>query len=331
MLSGKAPFEGANFMEILHKKATSMPAPLSTFRDDVPPALEALIMRSMAKEPDQRPRSMDEVARELSALSDTLFPGLGYMPAAESEQVPQFGVLGALRGGAAQASGLFEGVRRLKPVHGVIAAGGILGLFVAYLVVSHHTRVAAPPVAPIAHVAAPPSPVVPPHAPAIAPAAVEREAPSADDQQPPAEKEAGRSGDDDAGPKIKVAAHTGPSPAETKHLLDDGQRLLRAERFPEAREIFEKVAKGKSKSDRGSALVGLAEISFQEKNYADAVRSATLAVDHGGGVKARVLLGDAHFRLSHYKEAAKAYGDALKLDPDNASAKTGLTLATKRM
>ena len=90
-------------------------------------------------------------------------------------------------------------------------------------------------------------------------------------------------------------------------------------------------AKSKSKSERGSALVGLAEISFQEKNYADAVRSATLAVDRGGGVKARVLLGDAHFRLSHYKEAAQAYGDALKLDPNNASAKTGLALATKRM
>ena len=29
MLSGKAPYEGQNFMEILHKKATTMPAPLS--------------------------------------------------------------------------------------------------------------------------------------------------------------------------------------------------------------------------------------------------------------------------------------------------------------
>ncbi len=28
MLSGKAPYEGQNFMEILHKKATTMPAPL---------------------------------------------------------------------------------------------------------------------------------------------------------------------------------------------------------------------------------------------------------------------------------------------------------------
>ena len=48
-------------------------------------------------------------------------------------------------------------------------------------------------------------------------------------------------------------------------------------------------------------------------------------------MKARVLLGDAHFRLARYKEAAKAYEDALKIDPGNASAKSGLALATKRM
>ena len=36
-------------------------------------------------------------------------------------------------------------------------------------------------------------------------------------------------------------------------------------------------------------------------------------------------------RLARYKEAAKAYEDALKIDPGNASAKSGLALANKRM
>jgi serine/threonine protein kinase len=339
MLSGKAPFEGANFMEILHKKATSVPAALSTLRDDVPSALETLIMRALAKDPEQRPQSMEEMARELGALSDALFPGLGYLPPAESEAIPQFGVLGAIRGGAAQASGLFD-VRRFKVTHVVIAAGGLLGLFVAYLVVTHRGHrpragdptVAAGPqvVAPAIPRPAPPPPVTPPAE--INPRAAGEKAAVADDGTPADDKEgAARASDDEGAPKAKVGAHGGTSAAESKHLLDDGQRLLRAERFPEAREIFEKVAKGKSRGDRGPALVGLAEISFQEKNYSEAVRSASLAVDHGGGVKARVLLGDAHFRLSHYKEAAKAYGDALKIDPSNASAQSGLSLATKRM
>jgi len=112
-------------------------------------------------------------------------------------------------------------------------------------------------------------------------------------------------------------------------MLEDADRLLHAERFAEAQALFEKLTK--SKKERRAAFLGLAEIAFQEKNYVEAVRSAQRAADRGAGVKAHVLLGDAHFRLSQYKEAAKAYGDALKLDPDNASAKAGLALAQKRM
>ena len=41
-------------------------------------------------------------------------------------------------------------------------------------------------------------------------------------------------------------------------MLADGERLLRAERFAEAREIFQKLTK--AKKERGPALVGLAEI-----------------------------------------------------------------------
>jgi cytochrome c-type biogenesis protein CcmH/NrfG len=48
-------------------------------------------------------------------------------------------------------------------------------------------------------------------------------------------------------------------------------------------------------------------------------------------VRARVLLGDSYFRLNHFKEAARAYEDALKIEPENASAKGGLALANKRM
>ena len=59
--------------------------------------------------------------------------------------------------------------------------------------------------------------------------------------------------------------------SRNKKMLEDGERLLRAERFPEARAIFERLTK--SKRDRGPALARLAEISFQEKNAAQAVRS----------------------------------------------------------
>ena len=158
MLSGKAPYEGQNFMEILHKKATTMPAPLSTLREDVPPELEAIVMRTMAREPDDRQRSMDEFGRELTNLATTLFPGFGYIAPVESDKVPQAGVLGALRGGAAQASGLFQRIAIFKRKPVLFGAGGLLLAFVIYLVASstihaRHAREAAAAAAAAAKVA----------------------------------------------------------------------------------------------------------------------------------------------------------------------------------
>jgi eukaryotic-like serine/threonine-protein kinase len=337
MLTGKAPYEGANFMEILHKKATTLPAPPSSLRDDVPAQLDALIMKALAKDPADRPQSMDELGRELTALATTLFPNFGYVPTIESEKVPQVGVLGALRDGAARATGLFESIRLRSGKHLALAAGGALGLFVIYIVASsvshrHHERqVAALSAANRATAPLRPAPI-PPSTTAPRSDVAKENATIADDDAPGADDKGAHKVDEAeaAAQKAKAAAHpAGPSAAESKRMLEDGQHLLHAERFSEARELFEKIAK--SKHERGPALVGLAEIAFQEKKYDDAVHSAELAADRGGGVRARVLLGDAHFRLGHYKEAAKAYGDALKLDPSNASARSGLALAEKRM
>jgi serine/threonine protein kinase len=348
MLSGKAPYEGQNFMEILHKKATTMPASLSTTREDVPPELEAIVMRAMAREPDGRQRSMDEFGRELTNLATTLFPGFGYIAPVESEKVPQAGVLGALRGGAAQASGLFHRIAIFKRKPVLFGAGGLLVAFVVYLVASstihaRHAREAAAAAAVVARAAQAEAQA---EARARAQAAAQAQAQQAEAAakaeaaQKEAEKAAAAGADEsatdkndgadegDVATKSKSSPHAGLA-ADNKHLLEEAQRLFRAERFAEARTLFEKVAK--SKHDRGPALVGLAEISFQEKNYADVVRSASQAVERGGGVRARVLLGDAYFRLNQYKDAARAYGQALELDPKNVSAKTGLAAASRRM
>ena len=350
MLTGKPPFEGDNFMEILHKKANSMPAPIG--RDDVPVALEELIFKSMAKEPAQRPHSMEELGRELNALGAALFPGFNGAPPAPSEiDMPAFGVLGRLKGAAVAApSGFYDGVRRMgRKQIAVVAGGAAVGLALVFIAFGfagkrHKPQIVAVTPPPAALVAPAPSPTPAPPAPAevkppepAAQAVAEAPEPQAEeaeveaqadepDEKPEASRRetAGRS----KGGRASSGAN-GVSSADNKKMLEDGERLLRAERFNEARAIFAKLAK--SKRDRGPALIGLAEISFQEKNYGAAVRSAGKATEHGGGAKARVLLGDAHFRMAHYREAAKAYEEALKLDPNNPSAKSGLALANKRM
>jgi serine/threonine protein kinase len=346
MLTGKPPFEGDNFMEILHKKANSMPAPIG--RDDVPPVLEELIFKAMAKEPAQRPRSMEELGRELNALGAVMFPGFNGAPPLPSEiDMPAFGVLGRLKGAAVAApSGFYDGVRRMgRKQIAVVAGGAAVGLALVFLVFGvagkrHKPQIVAVTPPPAALVAPPPPVPAPPAAAVVK--APEPAAASPEPQADEGEAEAQADEPDDkpeasrretvAGRSKGGRASGGASAvaiADNKRMLEDGERLLRAERFNEARMIFAKLAK--SKRDRGPALIGLAEIAFQEKNYGAAVRSAGQASEYGGGAKARVLLGDAHFRMAHYREAAKAYEEALKLDPNNPSAKSGLALANKRM
>ena len=347
MLSGNPPYEGSNFMEILHKKANTMPAPLATVRNDVPAQLEALIMRAMAKDPAERPPSMEALEREMQNIAMVLFSNFGTVPFSEPDPSPPGGVLGGLPGVRA-AEGLVSRLRAWdRRTKAVVVAGAAAGLAIAFLlgrVGQGGAKNAVPNPPPIVAVA-PPPPVAPPAIPTTTapPAAVETK-PVAEktDEEDTAEPkdEKGEKDDKDtaakadgetetAGKAKPVRVSSAAAGVESKKMLADGERLLRAERFVEAREIFQKLTK--AKKERGPALVGLAEISFQEKKYADAARAAELAAERGGGVKARVLLGDAHFRLARYKEAAKAYEDALKIEPGNASAKSGLSLANKRM
>ncbi|MGB8294365.1 MAG: tetratricopeptide repeat protein, partial [Polyangia bacterium] len=82
--------------------------------------------------------------------------------------------------------------------------------------------------------------------------------------------------------------------------------------------------------NRGAALVGLAKIAFQKHDYQEAVDRAREGARARGGAEARVVLGDAYFRLERYPEARQAYEDALKLDPDNRTARQNLNLVQRR-
>ena len=196
MLTGKPPYDGANFMEILHKKANSMPAPLSTVRQDVPAQLEAVIMRAMAKDPAQRPQTMEALENELNNVAMLLFSNFSSMPLVEPDPSPPAGVLGALPGvGVAVASGFFGRMRQLdRRTKAVVVAGAALGFALAFvwvgrashgvgksnaaiapapIVVAPSLPAVAPPVAPSAPVAGNPTPTPTPAPAATKPAAEE--------------------------------------------------------------------------------------------------------------------------------------------------------------
>jgi uncharacterized RDD family membrane protein YckC len=54
LLTGRAPFEGENAVQVVANAVNQKPKPLSELREDVPPGLEQVVARCLTKEPDGR-------------------------------------------------------------------------------------------------------------------------------------------------------------------------------------------------------------------------------------------------------------------------------------
>jgi serine/threonine-protein kinase len=65
LLTGRPPFEGDDVPGLILAVTSDPPRPLRVFRPDVPPALEAVVMRCLEKVPDARMPSMGELASAL--------------------------------------------------------------------------------------------------------------------------------------------------------------------------------------------------------------------------------------------------------------------------
>jgi serine/threonine protein kinase len=74
MVTGISPFQGANALATLSKVISESPPCVDTLRPGLPPRLVALLFRLLAKDPDARPASALEVARELHAIAASLSP-----------------------------------------------------------------------------------------------------------------------------------------------------------------------------------------------------------------------------------------------------------------
>jgi serine/threonine-protein kinase len=69
MLTGKVPFTGDTPVEIAMKHLSQVPEPPSKLRPDVPHDLDAVVMRSIAKDPDQRYGSAEEMDADLARVA----------------------------------------------------------------------------------------------------------------------------------------------------------------------------------------------------------------------------------------------------------------------
>jgi serine/threonine protein kinase/Leucine-rich repeat (LRR) protein len=72
MATGQLPLSSSDTYGMLVALATEQPRPIQELIPDLPPALADLIMRLLAKDPQQRPSSAREVARELRNVIESL-------------------------------------------------------------------------------------------------------------------------------------------------------------------------------------------------------------------------------------------------------------------
>ncbi|MCS6882239.1 MAG: Stk1 family PASTA domain-containing Ser/Thr kinase [Oscillochloridaceae bacterium] len=148
MLTGRLPFTGDNALAVAMKHVTEPPAPPRQLVPGIPPGLEALVLRAMAKDPAQRPASALEFAEALraydrAAQQETLVaPGLS-RPAAPLPRVqnpgsgrpaapPASGTTGRVpipppRGAPARAPSQ-DGIGCGVFVVGLLVLAGVLGL-----------------------------------------------------------------------------------------------------------------------------------------------------------------------------------------------------------
>jgi eukaryotic-like serine/threonine-protein kinase len=72
MLTGQVPFTGDTPLEIAMKHLSAVPTPPSEFRPDVPHDLDLVVLRALAKHPDERYQTAEEFDRDLAQVAEGL-------------------------------------------------------------------------------------------------------------------------------------------------------------------------------------------------------------------------------------------------------------------
>jgi serine/threonine-protein kinase len=166
MATGRVPFDADNFMGILTQHMYKAPAPMRVVAMpgyDVPPGLEAIVVKALSKKPDLRYQTMDEVVADLDKLERGISPdAFGEITSRSSEfnvpadyfQNPQYAGSGGGKNTILWAAllGLFV----------------VLGVVGSFLVITTRSRPLAPPPTAAATAVEPePTPVL--EVPAVAP------------------------------------------------------------------------------------------------------------------------------------------------------------------
>jgi serine/threonine-protein kinase len=90
LVTGKLPFEGDSPITVALKQVNEQPRPPRELDPTIPPVLEAIIMQTLKKDPQDRYHSADEMRSDLKRfISGESFPAAAGAPVAQTQVMPQ--------------------------------------------------------------------------------------------------------------------------------------------------------------------------------------------------------------------------------------------------
>lgn len=109
LLGGKPPFESTSLGQLLNDQINTPLPNLAAARPDLSPSVDAVLAKLCAKDPEERPASMDDVARMLESLRPRVVSPAPLLARGTAHMIDGFG---ALTAGAAVAL-VFHGIGAL--------------------------------------------------------------------------------------------------------------------------------------------------------------------------------------------------------------------------
>lgn len=322
-LTGKPPIGGKYAMDILIRKKTEDPEDLGTLRQDIPADLAGLVMRMLAREPDNRPQKMADAAAEMQRILSDLKQGVP-LELAKPAPKPSADLL------PGQKTKPWE--RRHVALAAIALAGSLSGFGVAlyWVLTSPVPKVktdAAVPAKVTAQDAATPSmPPLPVDAGSGAkpPVLGVSEVPKPNTLvKPPTKKDRD---DGDGGNKKKLGSLPMPAPIEDsiaatkvqegRNALDEGKNKLAFKYCYDAA--------GNAKF-LGLALACMGEAEFGQGRTNEAIKWGELALHKKTATVAiNLILGKSYLKKNNCKKAKEYFVKVLDREPSNKEAEAGV-------
>ena len=349
LAGGHLPIEGASVDEIWQRKLSRDPRPLRDYRSDLPQDLEDLVLRCLARDPDRRPQSAEELKKrlvvhleEIRAMGDSI---LGMRSPSKTELLSER-----------------KRRRRARIGKALGAATALASAILGVMIVGHPPRSRAPLPGSLPAQTPGPGLAAARPSPGLAPATA---TPSANTASPSttghsttspamARRASVSSGAVSPGSAATAAAagapapppRLGPAPGPAKAVAKrarpatpvpataqepSSQRTARE--VANATQSMPRLAsapKAPPAEDEVLATIHKAEAAFSSNHLAMARLEAMQAVTASGHAqpairaRAHVIMGKVELASEQFAQAAESFKRALAIDPGNALATKGL-------